>query len=118
MEAYQVNTETTADSDGNLKKYKIVRGLMRSIARLTYDQVQAGRDGVKDDVTDTLMDDVIDPLYAAYAVLDKARQKRGALELDLPERQILIDKDGKIKKDWRKVTPKTHVADVIEALQS
>lgn len=82
------------DMDGNLKKYKIVRGLMRSVARLTYDQVQAARDGVKDNVTDILMDDVIDPLYAAYEVLDKARQKRGALELDLPERQILIDKDG------------------------
>lgn len=82
------------DENGSLIKYKIVRGIMRSIARLTYDQVQAAHDGVIDDVTETLMDDVIHPLYAAYEILDKARIKRGALELDLPERQILIDKNG------------------------
>jgi ribonuclease R len=82
------------DENGTLIKYKIVRGLMRSVARLTYEQVQAAKDGVKDDVTGLLMDDVINPLYEAYAILDEARQRRGALELDLPERQILIDKNG------------------------
>lgn len=82
------------DGEGNLKNSKIVRGIMRSVARLTYDQVQAARDGVIDEATELLMDDVINPLYAAYAVLDAARIKRGALDLDLPERQILIDKNG------------------------
>jgi len=38
-----------------------------------------------------LMDDVIKPLYEAYEVLDKARLKRGALDLDLPEKQIMIN---------------------------
>lgn len=37
---------------------------------------------------------VIKPLYEAYTILDKARQKRGALELDLPERRIVIDEHG------------------------
>lgn len=83
------------DSYGELKKQRIVRGLMRSHARLIYEQVQAAKDGVIDDVTAPLMADVINPLYAAYAVLDKARQKRGALDLDLPERQIIIE-DGKM----------------------
>lgn len=82
------------DKNGELTRYKIVRGIMRSVARLTYDQVQAARDGIKDDATELLMDDVINPLYAAYKVLDQARIKRGALDLDLPERQILIDKNG------------------------
>jgi ribonuclease R len=82
------------DGEGALKNHKIVRGIMRSVARLTYDQVQAARDGVIDDVTELLMDDVINPLYAAYELLDRARIKRGALDLDLPERQILIDKNG------------------------
>lgn len=82
------------DENGTLVKYKIVRGLMRSVARLTYEQVQAAKDGVKDDVTGQLMDTVINPLYEAYAILDQARIRRGALDLDLPERQILIDKNG------------------------
>lgn len=37
---------------------------------------------------------LINNLYAAYALLDKARQKRGALDLDLPERRIVIDDKG------------------------
>ena len=82
------------NNSGDLKSYKIVRGLMRSEARLTYDQVQAAKDGEPSDLTGPLMDKVINPLYEAYGVLDKARRQRGALDLDLPERQILIDKDG------------------------
>ena len=84
------------DTKGNLKKHKFVRGLMRSAARLTYDQVQAARDGITDDSTDTLMKDVINPLYEAYAVLAAARDTRGALDLDLPERKILIDDNGRM----------------------
>ncbi len=82
------------DFDGSLKSFKIVRGLMRSEARLTYDQVQAAKDGEITDLTGPLMDKVINPLYEAYDILDKARRQRGALDLDLPERQILIDKEG------------------------
>lgn len=82
------------DENGTLVRYKIVRGLMNSIARLTYEQVQAAKDGITDDVTGMIMDIVINPLYDAYAILNKARIQRGALELDLPERQILIDKNG------------------------
>lgn len=81
---------------GELTKHKVFRGLMRSHARLIYEQVQAAKDGVTDDLTAPLMKDVIEPLYEAYEVLDKARQKRGALDLDLPERQIIIDDKGKM----------------------
>jgi len=82
------------DGEGKLKKYKFTRGLMRSAARLTYEQVQAAKDGMRDDLTGPLMDRVINPLYEAYAVLDKARLKRGALDLDLPERRVVIDEKG------------------------
>jgi ribonuclease R len=82
------------DANGQMKKYKFVRGLMRSEARLTYEQVQAAHDGLTDDTTGPLLEPVIRPLYEAYAVLDKARQERGALDLDLPERKILIDAKG------------------------
>lgn len=82
------------DDRGQLVKYKFVRGLMKSHARLIYEQVQAARDGQQDDITRHLMDDVINPLYEVYDVLDAARQRRGALDLDLPERQILIDEGG------------------------
>ncbi len=79
------------DKDGKLVKYKFVRGLMRSAARLTYEQVQAARDGLADDLTGPLIDTVIAPLYDAYETLWRARDQRGALELDMPERQILLN---------------------------
>lgn len=82
------------DENGVLVKFRIVRGLMKSVARLTYEQVQAAKDGISDDLTGPLMETVIEPLYEAYDILLKARAKRGALELDLPERQILIDENG------------------------
>ncbi len=37
---------------------------------------------------------IIKPLYEAFAVLNEARIRRGALDLDLPERQILMDAEG------------------------
>lgn len=82
------------DARGKLIRYKVVRALIKSHARLTYEQVQAAQDGQTDEITAPLMKDVITPLYTVYEVLDKARRDRGALDLDLPERQILINDKG------------------------
>lgn len=79
------------DASGRLRRHRFVRGLMRSAARLTYTQVQAAADGQADAATETLTGDVIAPLYAAYRALAEAREKRGVLELDVPERRVLID---------------------------
>ena len=81
-------------AEGRLLRYKFVRALIKSAARLTYDQVQAAKDGITDDLTGSLMEGVITPLYEAYDILKDAREKRGALDLDLPERQIIIDEKG------------------------
>ncbi len=84
------------DDKGKLLRHKIIRGLMRSEARLTYNQVQAARDGTPDSITGPLMDKVIGPLYGAYAALEEARSKRGTLELDLVERKIIVSGEGNI----------------------
>ncbi len=81
-------------SDGRILRHQFVRGLMRSVARLTYTQVQAAHDGSADLPTKELTDTVIEPLYGAYKSLMRARRKRGALALDLPERKITIDENG------------------------
>ena len=84
------------DKAGRLKRHKFVRGLMRSAARLIYEQVQAARDGNPDDVTGPLLDPVIAPLYGAYQVLLRGRAARGTLELEIPERQVILGEDGHI----------------------
>ncbi len=82
------------DDRGHLKSYQFVRGLMKSVARLTYEQVQNALDGKTDATTEVLVDSVIKPLYAAFKVLDQARIARGALEIDMPERKIVVDAEG------------------------
>ncbi len=83
--------------EGELRKYRFLRGLMRSAARLTYEQVQAARDGIPDETTAALAEPVIAPLYGAYGSLLKARQKRGTLDLDLVERRVLMNDDGTVE---------------------
>ena len=82
------------DDMGKLKKWKPFRGLMRSAARLTYEQVQAAFDGVTDSVTDVLIDDVLKPMHDAFLILEAARARRGSLDIDMPERRIIIDDTG------------------------
>lgn len=86
------------DTEGNSKGHRFLRGLMRSTARLTYEQVQRARDGILDDVTAPLLDTVITPLYGAYHALLKNRSARGTLELDLPELQVMLGSDGKVER--------------------
>lgn len=84
------------DKGGDLRKYKFVRGLMRSAARLTYEQAQAAYDGNPDDVTGPIMDSVIRPLYRVYNILRQAREKRSALDLDIPERRIVVNEKNEM----------------------
>jgi ribonuclease R len=86
----------TIDGEGRLVEHRFVRGLMRSAARLTYEQAQQARDGSPDETTRPLLKHVIAPLYGVFQLLDRARQKRGALELDLPERRVVLGGDGRV----------------------
>jgi ribonuclease R len=84
------------DAKGHLIRHQFGRALMRSAARLTYEQVQAARDGQPDEQTAPLYDTVIAPLYGAYETLFAAREQRGVLDLDLPEHQIVLDDTGNV----------------------
>ncbi|MEM7652724.1 MAG: ribonuclease R [Pseudomonadota bacterium] len=84
------------DKHGKKLRHRFVRGVMQSIARLTYTQVQTAIDGSPDQLTASLVEARLKPLYGAWAALDKARQKRGTLDLDLPERHVIIGEDGNI----------------------
>ena len=80
--------------DGRKRSHTFHRILMRSAAKLHYAQAQDAIDGRADDTTGPIKDRILDPLYAAYRTLKKARDQRGPLDLDLPERKILLKPDG------------------------
>lgn len=79
---------------GQLTKWTPFRGLMKSHARLIYEQVQAAFDGMSDELTEPLLTPVLKPIHDAFLILDKARSRRGALDIDMPERKIEIDDTG------------------------
>jgi ribonuclease R len=85
------------DKDGRKLKHRFFRALMRSAASLTYEQAQSAIDGRLDEVTGPLLDPVLRPLWGAYASLVLARTERAPLDLDLPERKILLDDEGRVR---------------------
>ena len=94
------------DPTGRKTKHVFLRGLMRSAARLTYSQAQNAIEGRPDEKTAPLLDSLIKPLYAAYAVMLRGREARDPLDLDVPERRVRIGADGKIASiELRKTLP-------------
>lgn len=100
------------DKDGNLLRYRFVRGLMRSVARLTYNQVQSVLDQDKQaphlkldpQVTGTL----IPNLQGAYESLMIARRKRHTLELDIPEFKVRLNPQGEVASISRREKLSSH----------
>ena len=83
-------------NDGRKRSHSFHRILMRSAAKLNYAQAQAAIDGRPDDVTGPLLDPILKPLYDAYAIVKRARDERDPLDLDIPERKILLKPDGTV----------------------
>ena len=83
------------DAQGRKLSHRFTRGMMRSVASLSYAQVQSAIDGNPDAVTEPLLD-VLRALYAAYGALKLARNERQPLDLDLPERKIVLSDEGKV----------------------
>ena len=100
------------DAGGATRKYEFMRGLMRSRARLTYEEVEhwsslraAGEAIQKNSnwIASSAMPprndetkELISNLCKAYAALAKERDERGALALDLPEFKIEFDESGHV----------------------
>jgi len=85
------------DAQGNKTGHSFHRGMIRSAASLAYEQAQAAADGNPDDQTAPLLDSAIKPLWHGYGLLKAARARRQPLELDLPERRIVLGDDGRVK---------------------
>ncbi len=88
--------EMVLDAQGNKLRHRFTRGLMKSVASLNYTEVQAAQDGDPNEKCAPLMEDILAPLYAAYAAAARARETRQPLDLELPERKIVLGEDGSV----------------------
>jgi ribonuclease R len=91
------------DREGRKRDHRFVRGLMRSAARLSYEQAQAAIDGDPDDITGPLLEPVLKPLWAAYRVLEMGRDRRSPLAIESVERRIAMSPSGEVAA----ITPRT-----------
>ena len=78
---------------GELKAWRFSRAVLRLAANISYEDAQAAIDGV---IAHPLTETALRPLWDCWAALGKARAKREPLDLDLPERRIVLDEMGRI----------------------
>ncbi len=83
-------------ADGRKRSHTFHRVLIRSAARLHYEQAQLAVSGRPDEVTEPIVKKILEPLYAAYRAVRRARDERGPLDLELPERKIVLKSDGTV----------------------
>ncbi len=86
------------DGEGKKHRHEFRHAMMRSAAGISYTQAQAAFDGnssLAGDAT-SIRDSIIVPLYQAWRALAAARKKRQPLDLEVPERRVQLDKDGKV----------------------
>ena len=101
------------DRLGNLRSWRFSRARVRIAANIAYEDAQSAIDAAEEEhvelsspvcfmppvegaVPRELVDKALKPLWACWRALFKARQKRDPLELDLPERRVMLDEKGRI----------------------
>jgi ribonuclease R len=84
------------DNSGHKRRHRFARVTMRSAAKLSYEEAQAAIDGKPSRKAEPLLEPALKPLWLAYRALMKARAERGPLELDLPERKLILDAKGEV----------------------
>src|SRR5690606_23281315 len=83
-------------ADGVKRTHRFHRIMMRSAAKLAYEEAQAAIDGRPTDKTGPLLTPILRPLWSTYRCLLRARDVREPLDLDLPERKIILKPDGTV----------------------
>jgi len=78
---------------GELKSWRFSRAVVSIAANIAYEDAQAAIDGA---LEHPLTETALKPLWDCWRALNKAREKREPLDLDLPERRIVLDETGRI----------------------
>ncbi len=93
--------------EGRKASHTFHRIMMKSAAKLSYQQAQAAIDGNPDDKTGPMLEPILKPLWHAYEVMKIGRDRRQPLELDMPERKIILKADGTVDR--------VHIPDRLDA---
>lgn len=104
----------TIAKDGTVRKWHFTRARIRVAANIAYEDAQSAIDAseeerielaspvcwmpqVEGSIPNELVETALKPLWGCWRALLAARNRRGPLELDLPERQVVLDEKGRIE---------------------
>ena len=79
------------DPEGKLLDWRFTRAVIRCVTNIAYEEAQATMDAEKGEWLH-----VLKPLWAAWGALAKARADREPLDLELPEKRVVLDEAGRI----------------------
>ncbi|MGB5722889.1 MAG: RNB domain-containing ribonuclease, partial [Parasphingorhabdus sp.] len=83
----------TIDAKGKVIASRFTRAIVKLAGNIAYEDAQAAMDGKQDH---PLKSRALEPLWACWKLLAKARDEREPLNLDLPEKRVVLDDQGKI----------------------
>jgi ribonuclease R len=104
--------EMRVDGGGKVTRSEFYEAVMRSKARLTYSEVAAFLEGMSNKSVPEALQGSIRELQELYRAFAKARGRRGAIEIDLPQTKFKLNKDGEI--DRIEVVPRNDAHRLIE----
>lgn len=96
------------DKDGVLIRHRFERALVRIAGNLHYRQVQNALDGTPDEASAALARSVISPLHGAFKARLKERAAREPLNISVPEKQIMLDAEGRVASIQDRITLDAH----------
>ena len=105
VERLAMACDMLVDANGEVQAYQFFPAVIRSAARLTYTEVAAALANTRGSEAarrEALMPQLLD-LHDVYRALLKARVKRGAVDFETTETQIVCDENGRIEK----IVPRT-----------
>jgi ribonuclease R len=87
----------TVDKHGKVTSWRFTRALVRLRANIAYERAQAAYDAdAPDEGWDADVLPALRHLWGCWTLLARARAARSPLDLDLPERQVILDAQGNI----------------------
>ncbi len=104
--------EMRVNAEGKVTRSQFFEAVMRSRARLTYGQVGTFLEGRSKKSVPKDLQPAIRELHGLYRALARARGRRGAIEIDLPQTKFKLNKDGAI--DRIEVVPRNDAHRLIE----
>jgi len=104
--------EMRVNGEGKVTRSTFFEGVMRSKARLTYSQVNELLEGKSKTSVPKALHGSVRELHALYKAFAKARGRRGAIEIDLPQTKFKLNGDGEI--DRIEVVPRNDAHRLIE----